>query len=256
MEFKFLKFEIRDGVDIIEIFRPDALNALNEELLIELEKGIIELEKKEESRVFILTGSGKAFVAGADISKMKNFDERGGAEFSGTGQRVFNRIQNSNLVSIAAINGFALGGGMELALACDIRIASNAARMGLPEVSLGLIPGFGGTQRLSRLVGIGKANELIMTGDMLSAEEAYRIGAVNRIASPEELISTSIAMAKTILTRGPRAVRVAKRVIREGLDLAFEKGLELEKKEFGGSFGQAESGEGLAAFLEKRKPNF
>ncbi|MBE7412622.1 MAG: enoyl-CoA hydratase-related protein [Leptospiraceae bacterium] len=253
---KFLKIEKKDAVAKVEINRPEALNALNEELLSEIEENTKDLEKDSNIRVMILTGAGKAFVAGADIAKMKDFDSNGGHKFSDFGQRVFNSIQNSDLVSIAAINGFALGGGLELALSCDIRIASTNAKLGLPEVSLGLIPGFGGTQRLSRLVGLGKANELILTGDMITAEEALHFGLVNKLVSPEELLNSANSMAASILKKGTNAVKIAKRVTREGLDKTLPNGLELERIKFGELFETKETKEGLSAFLEKRKPNF
>lgn len=253
---KFLKVEKKSGIANVEINRPEALNALNEELLSEIESCVKELEKDLSIRVLVITGSGKAFIAGADISKMKEYNNSEAMEFSQFGQRVFDSIQNSDIVSIAAINGFALGGGLELALSCDIRIASTNSKLGLPEVSLGLIPGFGGTQRLSRLAGIGKANELILTGDMISAEEALQSGIVNRLTSPEDLLNTANAIAASIIKKGPNAVKVAKKVTRDGLERSFGDGQKLEREEFSKLFETKETKEGLTAFVEKRKPNF
>lgn len=256
MEFKFLKINKQDKVVTIEISRPEALNALNEELLNEIGSCISDLEKDNTNRVIIITGSGKAFIAGADIATMKTYNTPKGFDFGGLGQSVFNKIEKSHLVAIAAINGFALGGGLELALACDMRIASKSAKLGLPEVSLGLIPGFAGTQRLARLIGAGRAMEIIFTADMITAEDAYRIGIINRIVEPSDLISTANTMAASIVSRGANAIREAKRVIREGLDVSFEQGSKIEQKAFGDLFSHPETKEGLSAFLEKRKPNF
>ncbi len=253
---KFLKIEKKDGIATVEINRPEALNALNDELLSEIEGCVKDLEKDPAIRIMILTGAGKAFVAGADISKMRGYNSSEAFQFSESGQRVFDTIQNSDIISIAAINGFALGGGLELALSCDIRLASTNAKVGLPEVSLGLIPGFGGTQRLSRLAGIGKANELILTGDMISADEAHHAGIVNKVVSPEELLTSANTLAVSIMKKGPNAVKTAKRVTREGFDKTLSDGLELERKKFGELFETKETKEGLSAFVEKRKPNF
>ncbi|TGK18605.1 crotonase [Leptospira fluminis] len=245
------------GIAILEINRPSALNALNEELLVQIREEFRKLEQDGTIRVAIVTGQGKAFVAGADIAKMRDLDAAPAESFSGVGQDAFDTIQNSGIVSIAAINGFALGGGLELALACDVRIGSEKAKLGLPEVSLGLIPGFGGTQRLARLIGYGRAIELVLSGDMISAEEAYRIGLLNRLVREgEDLLESSKQLAKSILKKGPIAVRTAKRIVLEGLEVPLSKGLELERKAFGSLFAEKESKEGMGAFLEKRPPNF
>lgn len=174
------------GIAVLEINRPSALNALNEELLIQIKESFQSLEKDGATRVAIITGQGKAFVAGADIAKMRELEAKEAESFSRIGQEAFDAIQNSEIVSVAAVNGFALGGGLELALACDIRVGAEKAKLGLPEVSLGLIPGFGGTQRLARLIGYGRAIELVLTGDMISAEEAYRIGLLNKFVKDGE----------------------------------------------------------------------
>lgn len=256
MEFKYLKIEKKDNIIFIEINRPEALNALNEDVLGELSSCFDNLEKDETNRVAILTGQGKAFVAGADIAKMRDFDPTKAYEFSNLGQSTFNKIDRSPIITIAAINGFALGGGMELALSCDIRIASEKAKLGLPEVSLGLIPGFGGTQRLVRLVGSGVACEVVLSGNQYSAEEAYKMRIVNKITPPEELLTESIKLANSILSRGPNAIREAKRVIKLGIEDSMEGGLYQEKTTFSSLFDSTEPKEGLSAFLEKRKPNF
>ena len=256
MDYKHLKVNKQDKIVTVEISRPEALNALNRDLLLELESCIAHLESDKSSRVVILTGAGKAFVAGADIAAMKTYDYEKGYEFGGVGQVVFTRIERSSLVVIAAINGFALGGGLELALACDIRVASKNAKLGLPEVGLGLIPGFGGTQRLPRLIGAGLAKEIIFTADMITAEEAYRIGLVNKLVEPADLLTTANAIATSICSRGGHAVREAKRVMWEGLETTQDEGMKLEQKAFGHIFNDKETAEGLSAFLEKRKPNF
>ncbi|EPG76463.1 putative 3-hydroxybutyryl-CoA dehydratase [Leptospira fainei serovar Hurstbridge str. BUT 6] len=245
------------AVALLEINRPSALNALNEELLIQIKESFQALEKDGTVRVAIVTGQGKAFVAGADIAKMRDLDAKAAEIFSRTGQEAFDTIQNSGIVSIAAVNGFALGGGLELALACDIRVGAEKAKLGLPEVSLGLIPGFGGTQRLARLIGYGRAIELVLTGDMISAEEAYRIGLLNKfVKDGEDLISVAKQIAQSLLKKGPIAVKTAKKIVQEGLDGPLSKGIEAECKAFGGLFAGKESKEGMAAFLEKRQPNF
>ncbi|PJZ68940.1 crotonase [Leptospira perolatii] len=245
------------GLAILEINRPSALNALNEELLKQLHQDLGSLEKDGQTRVLIITGQGKAFVAGADIAKMKDLGASEAEKFSAMGQGVFDAIQASSIVSIAAINGFALGGGLELALACDIRIGSEKAKLGLPEVSLGLIPGFGGTQRLARLIGYGLAAELVFSGDMIGASDAHRIGLLNRVVKEgEDLIGVCKQLAESILKKGPEAVRLAKKIILEGLETNLSKGQVLEQKAFGSVFAGKESKEGMGAFLEKRTPNF
>jgi enoyl-CoA hydratase len=256
VDLKFLKVEAGStGLAKVEINRPDALNALNQDVLKELEICFQYLEK-QDTRVAILTGAGKAFVAGADIAAMKEYSRDEAYVFSNLGQSIFSLIEESKIVSIAALNGFALGGGLELALACDMRVASNKAKLGLPEVSLGLIPGFGGTQRLARLIGRGFAAEMIFTGDMYSAEDCLKMGLVNKVVEPEALMDVCNDYAGKILTRGKRAVREAKLVIQEGFDGTLNEGFYKEKAAFSNLFEQAESKEGLSAFLEKRKPNF
>ncbi len=257
MNFQFLQFKpLESGALLLTIHRPNALNALNEELLQELKQAFLSLQQESKYSVILLTGEGKAFVAGADIAKMKEFNSNQAKVFSKLGQDVFSTIENSSLVSIALINGFALGGGLELALACDLRIGSTNAKLGLPEVSLGLIPGFGGTQRLSRLIGQAKALEIILTGDMYTAEESYKMGILNHVVSPDELISKGESLARSILSRGKIAIQTAKKVLKEGYDTSLPDGMNLEAEAFSKLFEGEESKEGLAAFLEKRKPVF
>lgn len=252
----FIDIQKKNNYALVTIKRPEALNALNDQVISDISIAIDEMERDKDLRAFILTGEGKAFVAGADIAKMQTFSEPQGRDFSEFGQKVFRKLELSPLVSVAALNGFALGGGLELALSCDIRYASSSAKLGLPEVSLGLLPGFGGSQRLPRLIGVGRASELIFTGDMISAEEAYRLGIVNKITSAEDLLQESEKLIQTILTRGPNAIRAAKMAIRQGLEGNLERGIEWERQLFGGRFSDPETKEGLGAFLEKRKPNF
>lgn len=255
MTYKHLIVEKQDEIPVIKFNRPKALNALNEEVLKEIDALITELEE-QNTRVCIFTGEGKAFIAGADIAQMKDYNVNQAFEFCNLGQTTFTRLAKSEIISIAAVNGFALGGGLEFALSCDMRILADSAKIGLPEVSLGIMPGFGGTQRLARLIGKGLASELIFTGDMYPAEKAYDMGIANRITTIEELLPESYKLAKSILSRGKIAVVRSKEVIRKGLDLSLEEGLYQEKSAFSALFDGEESKEGLTAFLEKRKPNF
>lgn len=253
---KYIKKEFQDGIPVITLSRPEALNALNADVLKEIREAVQDLEADPKNKVFLLTGEGKAFVAGADIAAMSQYDEKQAFEFSELGQNTFQILEDSRLVSIALINGFALGGGLELALGCDIRYASQKAKLGLPEVSLGLIPGFGGTQRLAKLAGVGVASEWVFSGDMFSADQALSMGVVNLVCEPDALISEGLRLAKSIQSRGSIALAKAKASIRRGLDLGWQPGMELEKKNFSQLFGKPESTEGMKAFLEKRKPNF
>jgi enoyl-CoA hydratase len=255
MEYNNLILEKEDELAIVKINRPP-VNALNSEVVTEIHQMFDELEKDDQVKVIILTGEGKAFVAGADISEMVDFGPEGGAEFSKKGQAAFDKIENTPKPVIAAINGFALGGGCEIAMACDIRIAVEGAKLGQPEVNLGVIPGFAGTQRLPRLVGKGKAKELIFTGNMITAEEAEQIGLVNQVLTAEELMNTAKEMAKTIASKGPAAVRAAKFAINEGVNYELSKGLEIENEAFSKLFETEDQKEGMKAFLEKRKPEW
>ena len=247
----------KNSICYLTINRPKQLNALNGETISELNKAILEAEKDKSIRCIILTGSDKkAFVAGADIKEFFRFDSASGEKLSRNGQELlFDLLENLSIPSIAAINGFALGGGLELAMACHIRIASDNAKMGLPEVSLGVIPGYGGTQRLSALVGRGKAMEMITTAGMLSAQEAKEWGLVNNVCTQQELISTAEKIALKIKLNSPMAIAKAIKSVNAGFTTGVD-GFEIEKKEFGGCFGTTEFLEGTAAFMEKRKPNF
>jgi enoyl-CoA hydratase len=257
MNFENLLYEVRDSIAFITFNRPKVLNALNrktdEELLLAL--GAAKLDANV--RVLILTGAGdKAFVAGADINELAVRTPVDGKEFSIFGQSVIHILETMGKPSIAAINGFALGGGCELALACSIRLASKTARLGQPEVKLGILPGHGGTQRLARLCGKGVAHELILTGDMISAEEAMRIGLVNHIYEPAELMPAAEAMAKKIIANAPLAVQYSMEAVERGIEMPQEEGLFLEATLFGLCCATEDMHEGTKAFLEKRPAQF
>ncbi len=256
MDYKLIKVGIANHIATITIDRPDALNALNPQLLTELAIAVADLEGHDEVGLVVLTGAGKAFVAGADIAEMQGMDSCDAAAFAEYGGNVGRAIEESDKVFIAAVNGFALGGGCELALACDFIYASNKAKLGQPEVKLGVIPGFGGTQRLARRVGVSKAKELIFTGDVIGADEALAIGLVDRVTAPEELLETTYATAARILANGALAVAAAKRTIHEGLAMTLEQGNRLEQLAFANLFSTDDQSEGMAAFLEKRAPKF
>ncbi len=257
MKYEILRPEVKDGIAVVTISRPKALNALNTRFFEEMSDYIENVKTDDNVKVIIITGEGKAFVAGADIAEMVNKNQKEGSEFSRLGQKVFRSFELLDKPVIAAINGFALGGGLELAMACDFRTASTKAKFGQPEVNLGLIPGYAGTQRLSRLVGLGDALYLLMTADMIGAEDALRIGLVQKVFEPENLMEETLKIAKNITSKGPKAVKLIKKVVREGLTMDFDEGSELEAKNFGSLFGEGNEGkEGMSAFLEKRKPNF
>lgn len=246
-----------DGhVSTLTINRPDKLNALSREVLEDLRAAVDVLANREEARAAVITGTGKAFVAGADIAAMKEMTEAEGRAFGALGHGVFDAIEQLRLPVIAAVNGFALGGGCELALACDFIYASSKARFGQPEVNLGIIPGFGGTQRLPRRVGSAAARELIYTGKMIGAEEALRIGLVNAVFEPDALLPKTIEAAEEIATKGPLAVAAAKRLIRDGMDRPLPEANRLEQAAFAEAFGTADQREGMSAFLEKRSASF
>lgn len=257
MSYKNILVSSKDNIAQVTINRPEKLNALNKETILELHNALGDLEEEDLVRVIIITGAGeKAFVAGADISEFADFDEEQGAELAREGQRLlFDFIENLSKPVIAAVNGFALGGGLELAMACHFRVASMNAKMGLPEVSLGVIPGYGGTQRLPLLVGKGKAMEMIMTAGMISAEEAKEYKLVNYVVPQEELLSFTESIATKILRNSPLAISAAIRAVnacyQDGVN-----GFETEIEEFGNSFGTDDFIEGTTAFLGKRKANF
>jgi enoyl-CoA hydratase len=241
----------------VTINRPEALNAMNLALVQALQETLDELINNDKVSIIILTGSGdRAFVAGADIKAMQAMDKKAAYQFGEKGQRLMNTIADAPKPVIAAVNGFALGGGCELSLACHLRVASNTARFAQPEVHLGIIPGWGGTQRLRHLVGLGSAYELILSGRMIDADEAHRIGLVNAVVPPEELLPAAKNLAESILANGPQAIAKAMHCIRAGLDEGLERGLQSELKTFSELFETPETREGLAAFVEKRKPRF
>ena len=254
-EFDFLDFIVEDDVAIITIQRPEALNALNDELLYEISLAVGLAEADVNVRALIITGTGRAFIAGADIANLSNLDDvYMGREAALGGQDLMNTIAALPFPTIAAINGFALGGGLELALACDLRVASTSARMGLPEVGLGLIPGYGGTQRLPRLIGLGRALDLILTARHVNAEEALQLGLVNRVA--EDALSTAKELAQLTLKNAPIALGLAKEAMMRGLDVTLTQGLEIEADMFGMVVMSEDMKEGTTAFLDKRKPEF
>lgn len=249
--------EIKNEVLVITINRPDKLNALNTQTIEELHEILVDAENVKTIRALIITGAGtKAFVAGADIAEFAEYTMQEGKQLSSNGHfKIFNFIENYSKPVIAAVNGFALGGGLELAMACHIRVASSNAKMGLPEVSLGVIPGYGGTQRLAQLVGKGKAFEMIVTADMITADDAYKWGLANYVTTQEELLNKCFEITNKIISKSPVAVKTAIKVINAGYNNKFN-GYEVEIEEFGKSFGTADFKEGIAAFLEKRKSNF
>lgn len=251
---EFLTFERRNAIGILSFNRPDKLNALSLEVLDELEAFLRDVEQDASLRVLILRGEGRAFVAGADIRTMSHFDAEAGVAFARKGQRVFGMLEELPQVVIAAVHGYALGGGMELAMACDIRVAERSAQFGQPEVHLGIIPGFAGTQRLPRLVGTGWARYLILTGRRISGEEAHRIGLVEVLAEDGKALETALEVAKDVLKGGPHAIPLAKRMILRGMDMPFPVAQAFEAETFSYLFTTGEPQEGMKAFLEKRRP--
>lgn len=256
MDFKTIKFEVDGSTGILTLNRPQAMNALNLEVYKELNQALDIIEKNEALCVLIVTGEGKAFVAGADIAEMSPMNSEQGTAFSRVGHDTMARISNLKIPVIAAVNGFALGGGCELAMCCDFRIASNYAKFGQPEVNLGLIPGFAGTVRMPRLIGLADALYYLTTADMFDANEALRLGLVQKVVPAEELMNEVKNIAKKIASKGKKSVQKVKEVALRGFYMDFNKASELEWNEFGNLFGNGESGEGMNAFLEKRKPNW
>ena len=259
-DYKNLTLDVADEIAVLAISRPAALNALNSETLDELEAVLSEIEARNDIKVVILTGGPdkkgnefKSFVAGADISEMVNFTAPEARAFGIKASKPFFRLMEMRQVTIAAVNGFALGGGCEIAMACDIRIASENAIFGQPETGLGIIPGFGGTQRLARLVGMGRAKEMIFTCDNIDANEAYRIGLVNKVVPTDQLMETAKSMAKKIASKGSYANAVAKAAINNGYDMDIHNAVEMEANLFGVVNDTHDKKEGMGAFLEKRK---
>jgi enoyl-CoA hydratase len=256
-EFPDLRIAIEGGLAVLTIDRPKALNALNASLLGQLDAALDQIEAQQEVRVLILTGGGeKAFVAGADIGELKGLSKQQGRRAGRRGQRLFSRFEDSRLLVIAAVNGFALGGGLELAMACDIRVLSEKAVVGLPEVTLGIIPGYGGTQRLTRLVGTGHALELITTGRKIDSAYALSIGLANRVVAPEALMDACKGLAGEILANAPLAVCAAKRAVRQALEARHQEGYYAEAEEFATLCTSQDANEGMTAFFERRKARF
>lgn len=252
-----VEYVVESGIAKIVIDRPKALNALNSEVLQELQNVISEIQNRKDIRVVIIQGGGeKSFIAGADIAQMANLNPLEGSEFGRLGQNVFSSLSELPFPTIAVIQGFALGGGCELALACDIRIASEKAKFGQPEVGLGIIPGFGGTQRLARLIGPGQAKKLIFSAEIINAAQALGIGLVEQVVAPEQLNETAMKLAQTIAAKSPNAVKFAKIAINQGLEGSLEEGMRLEASLFGLCFASPEQKEGMTAFMEKRTARF
>jgi len=257
MEYQTLLFEIKDGIALITINRPDKLNALNDQVMAELADVAQRLATDDAIRGAILTGAGpKAFVAGADIGDLAKQGPFDGKARALRGQAVLRRLETCGNPVIAAVNGFALGGGCELAMACHLRIASENAKFGQPELKLGIAPGYGGTQRLPRLVGKGVALQLILTGETIDAREAHRIGLVNKVVPSAELLAAAEQLLRAILAMGPLAVRLALEAVDQGLEMSLDEGLLLEANHFGLLAATRDMKEGLGAFLEKRAPKF
>jgi enoyl-CoA hydratase len=257
MPYTTLAFDVRDRVAIITVNRPEKLNALNDETIAELGEAIDVVGRRDDIGGAILTGAGaKAFVAGADIAELATQGALDGRARARQGQEIFSRFERSTKPVIAAVNGFALGGGCELAMACHIRIASENAKLGLPEVKLGIGPGYGGTQRLPRLVGKGRALQLILTGEMIDAQEAWRIGLVNAVVPQAELMGAAERMLRQILAQGPLAVALCIEAVNRGLDTTLEEGLALEANHFGLLASTEDMREGMRAFLDKRPARF
>lgn len=253
---KNLLMEIENEIALVKINRPEALNALNTETLKELNEVFSDIGNRKDVKIVILTGQGeKSFVAGADISEMAKATPKEGRDFGLLSFETFKKIEEVPQVTIAAVNGYALGGGCELSMAFDFRIASDNAKFAQPEVGLGIIPGFGGTQRLPRLIGKGRAKELIFTTDKIDANEAYRIGLVNKVVPQDELIDYCKSVAEKIMTKGSYAISIAKQAINMGMDMDLANALQLEANLLGLVFSTEDKKEGLNAFLEKRKPN-
>jgi len=256
VDYKILKVTFTEGVALITISRPEVLNALNSDVLAVLNDALNDLAKQRDLKVIVITGEGKGFVAGADIAEMADMTNNQAFCFAKMGKATFERLEKFAVPVIAAVNGYALGGGLELALACDFRIAAKSAKFGAPEVTLGLIPGYAGTQRLSRLTGPGNALYLILTAEMVNAEDAFRMGLVQKVVEDAQLMEEVMKMARKIAANGSPAVNKAKEIIRKGLDKDFKAACKLESEAFGKLFDYPSTREGMKAFLEKRKPNW
>jgi len=256
MVYKNILVEKKEGIGTIKINRPKVLNALNKETMQEISKAIDELNQDKKIKVAILTGEGKAFIAGADINQMKDMTSLEAKEFAELGHSMLLKIENSRLPFIAAINGYALGAGCETIMACDICIASESAKLGQPEINLGVHPGFGGTQRLPRLVGRMKAKELLLTGENINADEACRIGLINMVVEDNNLIEATEKIAKKIASKSPIQTDFIKSLVNKGTDIDIHSACSLEISYFSSSFSTKDQKEGMSAFLEKKKPTF
>jgi enoyl-CoA hydratase len=256
MAYELLTFQVADRIATITVNRPDKLNALNDALMAELSLAIDEAVRRADVRGVLLTGAGRAFVAGADIAELADQTAVEGKARAERGQRTFRKFEQSPKPTIAAVNGFALGGGCELAMACHVRIASDVAKFGQPEVKLGIVPGYGASQRLPRLVGKGRALQLLLTGEMIDAAEAYRIGLVNRVVPTAELLDAARAMLTTIIAQGPLAIAHCIEAVDRGLDMPLDDGIALEASYFGLLSSTTDKAEGMRAFLEKRPAQF
>ncbi|MCX6667682.1 MAG: enoyl-CoA hydratase-related protein [Euryarchaeota archaeon] len=256
MSYVNIIVEKKEGIGVIKINRPNNLNALNKDTIIELTKAVEELEKDKNIKVVILTGEGKAFIAGADIKQMKDMNPSEAKKFAEMGHNLLMNIEKSRLPFIAAVNGYALGGGCEVMMACDICIAAASAKIGQPEINLGIHPGFGGTQRLPRLVGRMKAKELLLTGDNIDANEAHRIGLVNMVVSDDKIMEEAEKMANKIASKSTVQTDFIKSLVNKGMEVYLKKACELEISYFSKSFQTEDQKEGMSAFLEKRKTNF
>ncbi len=257
MVYENIVFEVQDGVGVLTFNRPKALNALNARTLDEVNDVIERVLQDPDIRVLVLTGAGdKAFVAGADITQFQTMSPLQARYFAEMGQNVFFKLEHLPKPVIACVNGFALGGGCELAMSCDFIYASQKARFGQPEINLGLMPGFGGTQRLARMIGRAKAKELLMTGEMINAEQARELGLVARVLPAEQLFEETMKVARLLATRAPGILRSLKQVVNRGMDVDLKTGCALEAEAFGLCFGSRDAKEGVSAFLEKRKPEF
>ena len=250
----FVTLEKKGPVGIVTMNRPEALNALDRQVLEDLNAVLDQVEADPEILVAVVTGAGRSFVAGADIGQMSGFTAVEGKAFGAYGNGVFLKLENLTKPTIAAVNGFALGGGCELSMACDIRIASEKAKFGQPEVGLGITPGFGGTQRLPRIVGLGMAKQLLYTARNIDAAEALRIGLVNAVVPQAELMDTALKMANNVAKNAPIAVRACKQAVNEGMQVSIDKAVEIEEKLFGGCFETHDQVEGMACFLSREKP--
>jgi len=257
MAYENIIFEVSEGIATITFNRPKALNALNGALLDELSQALDEISADEDIRALVLTGAGdKSFVAGADITELATFNSLSAKNFAAAGHAIIDKLQRLPIAVIAAVNGFALGGGTEIAIACDFIYASENAKFGQPEINLGVIPGFGGTQRLPRLIGTNMAKELIFTGKMISATEALQIGLVNKVVAPEKLIEEVMQTAGVIASKGKVSLREAKQAVNRGMDVDLSIGCSIEIDAFAVSFASPDAKEGTAAFVEKRKAEF